>query len=94
MNQTAKKREKKKLKLAKEKELQAILEHRKRQQQHAMQEEESYNQSENTLESDRKPLKKKTLPKKKVADASGDWEVTDKKQQVYVTDESGEDSSD
>lgn len=85
VNQSAKKREKRKVKKEKEKELQAILDQRKAEQKQA-QLREKYNMGIelSSMESDRKPLKKKVLPKKTIADAQGDWEVVDKKQQVFV----------
>lgn len=89
VNQTAKKREKRKVKKEKEKELQAILDQRKLEQKQAQLREKYIELS--SMESDRKPLKKKVLPKKKIADAGGDWEVVDKKQQVYV-EASGDDN--
>ena len=94
VNQSAKKREKRKQKKAQEKELQAILEQRKRQQAEEKAKEDYLKaKSEGRQLPNQKQFVRKVIPKKTIVDEQGSWEVVDQKKSVLVEKTSDDEGS-
>lgn len=97
VNQSKKKREKRKMQKEKQEELERVLAEQKRKEQEAKAKAEYLAAKAKGLDVKNptgKVLKKKVIPKKKIADERGDWEVVDQKKSVLVEEDDNKEDSD